>query len=390
VLATIGSYLLRLSGLVVVAGERGRLAFIRRAALALSSQFAPPSLGILIPLFFLFAVVLSVWVFSHRRLTSVSFLVLLVSLLMVDLVWNSMEFDHSFDRSRVFPRTEVTDLLHSLPPGRVLVVPSDLNSNRRVTNEAGTEKIIAPPNTLLPYQIATVTGKNQQFPKWYREFASLIEPQQNLSHVVFDEHRSPLFDLLNVRYVLTHESTPLDGYELLTKTDGVSLYENKNAMPRAFFAQSVAAVRTPAESLTRMRAPDFDPKAQTVVEVEQGSSLFPVEGLMPDHNPQPPGAASIVADVRNGVLIVTDNVTDGLLVLSDNYYPGWSAAVDGVPTHIFRANHTMRAVNLPAGHHVVSFLFMPAAFFGSMYVSLAGAALTLVALTLGAVKRRRE
>ena len=142
---------------------------------------------------------------------------------------------------------------------------------------SGMEKIIAPPNTLLPYQISTVTGKNQQFPRWYREFASLIEPQPNLSHVVFDQYRSPYLDLLNVRYVLTHESThyeftpPLDGYYLLAAEEGISLYENRNAMPRAFFARSAVAVNGPAESLTRMRAPDFDPKAQTVVEVEPGS-----------------------------------------------------------------------------------------------------------------------
>jgi uncharacterized membrane protein YfhO len=77
-------------------------------------------------------------------------------------------------------------------------------------------------------------------------------------------------------------------------------------------------------------------------------------------------------------------------VLSDNYYPGWTAAVDGSPAQIFRANHTMRAVNVPAGRHLVSFVFMPAAFFVSMYVSLAAAALTLAALILSAFTRKAE
>jgi Bacterial membrane protein YfhO len=389
--AVIGSYLVRLTSITVEAGERGRLAFVRRAALALSAQFTPPNLSILIPLAFLIGVALLVWAFVETRLTSKRFLLGMIALLLVDLFWNSNQFDHTFDRSRVFPRTEITDLLHSLPPGRVLVYPSGLETNRTASAGAGPEKIIAPPNTLLPYQIPTVSGKNQQFPRWYREFASLIEPQPNLSHVVFDQYHSPFFDVLDVRYVMTHESAGLVArYDLLRTAEGVSLYENKDAMPRAFFASGAVVVRSPAESLTRMRSPHFNPTTQTVVEVDARISLLPGESPLPDAEPQTPPSASIIADRRNRVLIETDNLRDGLLVLSDNYYPGWSAAVDGAPTQIFRANHTMRAVNLPAGHHMVSFLFMPVAFFGSMYVSIGAAALTLIALILGAVKRRRE
>ncbi len=402
--AVIGSYLIRLIGITVDAGERGRLAFIRRAALALSAQFTPPSVSILIPMALLCLVGVLVWALVERRVTSRTVYFWMAALLLVDLFWNSNQFDHTFDRSRVFPRTEITDLMHSLPPGRVLVVPSGLESNRTASAGAGAEKIIAPPNTLLPYQIPTVSGKNQQFPKWYREFASLIEPQPNLSHVVFDQYRSPFFDVLNVRYVITHESAaPLDGYDLLRTAEGVSLYENKNAMPRAFFARSVVAVSSPAESLSRMRVPDFDPKAQTVVEGQLRipshlpvgipsvqDSVLPVEIPGRVSKTQTAGSAAITVDGRNWVVINTDSPNDGLLVLSDNYYPGWKAAVDGASTPIFRANHTMRAVNVPAGRHLVSFLFIPAAFFVSMYVSLAAAALTLAALILSVFMRRRS
>src|SRR6185295_4046757 len=174
----------------------------------------------------------------------------MIGLLVVDLFWNSNQFDHTFDRSRVFPRTEITDLLHSLPAGRVLVVPSGLETNRSASAGAGEEKIIAPPNTLLPYQISTVSGKNQQFPKWYREYAALIEPQPNLSHVVFDQYRSRFFDLLNVKYALTHESAPpLDGYEWVATAEGVSLYQNKTAMSRAFFADRTLEAQGHDEAL---------------------------------------------------------------------------------------------------------------------------------------------
>jgi hypothetical protein len=191
---------------------------------------------------------------------------------------------------------------------------------------------------------------------------------------------------------MTHESaTPLVGCDLLATAEGISVYENKNAMPRAFFAHSAVEVKSPAESLAAMRAPGFDPKAQTVVEVDQRTeALWPVEPLPPGPVPQTAGSARIAAEDRNGVLIETDNVQNGLLVLSDNYYPGWSVAVDGAPAQIFRANHTMRGVRVPAGRHLVSFVFMPASFFVSMYVSLAGSAVTLAALILSVFIRKRS
>lgn len=389
-LAIIGAYAARLTGFAADTVERGRVAFIRRAASALGAEFTPPNLSILIPLAFVLATVFLLWALSERRLGSRMVFVGLIALLLVDLSWNSNQFDHTFDRSRVFPRTEITDLLRMLPPGRVLVVPADLESNRNLPEGRRAEKIVAPPNTLLPYQIPTVTGKNQQFPRWYREFASLIEPQPNLSHVVFDRYRSPYLDLLNVRYVLTHESAGLGaGYDLLRTAEGVSLYENKNAMPRAFFASDVIEVTSPAESLATMRSPHFNPTTQTVIEVDPGSF---VESPLSGFAPQTPEAVSIiaVAENRNGVLFETENLRDGLLVLGDNFYPGWSAAVDGADTQIFRANHTMRAVKVPAGHHMVSFVFMPASFFESMYISIAVALLVVLALIVATVKRRRS
>ena len=402
VVAVIGSYVIKLAGITVEAAERGRLAFIRRTALALSAQFTPPNLSILIPLALLLSVSFIVWAFAERRLTTRNFLFGIVALLVIDLYWNSNQFERSFDRSRVFPRTEITDLLHSLPPGRVLVTPSGLETNRSALAGAGALKIIAPPNTLLPYQIPAVSGKNQQFPKWYREFASLIEPQPNLSHVVFDQYRSPFFDVLNVRYVMTHESAPpLYGHELLARAEGISLYENKSAMPRAFFADQTIDAPSHAEALRILSESGFDPRTTVVIERDAGtqktgnmrvsnftgrwSRLNAEMKLLPA-----PAIATIVEDKRDSVAIQTENGTEGLLVLSDNYYPGWRALIDGAPAEIFRANCTMRGVSVPAGRHLVSFVFMPAAFFVSMYVSLAAAAATLAALILFSIKRSRS
>jgi hypothetical protein len=181
---------------------------------------------------------------------------------------------------------------------------------------------------------------------------------------------------------MTHESTPLPHYELLATAEGVSLYQNKNAMPRAFFVHDVIGVSDGSESLKVLSDDSSDPRTMAVIETGNQSTYAP----FPAHA----GEAAIVEDRRNKVVIETTNDRDGLLVLTDNYYPGWRAYIDGVRTEVLKANHTMRAVNVPAGRHVVSFVFRPTIFFASTYVSLSAAALTLIALIISAVKRKRS
>lgn len=379
VAAVIASYLMKLGGFAVQTSDRGRLAFIRKSAAVLASQFTPPDAGIIIPLVLLSVVVTLLWLLSKESLSRKAFFASLVALLIVDLFWASGQFNHSFERSRVYPATQITDTLRRLPPGRVLVVPSDLETNRRASSQA--DKIIAPPNTLLPYQISTVTGKNQQFPKWYREYAALIEPQPNLSHVVFDQTHSRFFDILNVRYVVTHATAPpLAGYDLIATAEGLSIYENKNALPRAFFASRVIETGSHEEALETLRNPTFS--SLDVVVVEKVITRAP-EVIVTSRPPQTsPPQATIIEDRRNRVVIETQNEDSGMLVLSDNYYPGWSASVDGTPAEIFRANCTMRAISVPAGRHMISFVFMPVTFKASVYLSLATAALVALGLIM--------
>ena len=49
----------------------------------------------------------------------------------------------------------------------------------------------------------------------------------------------------------------------------------------------------------------------------------------------------------------------GFLVLNDVWHPWWFGTVDGKPADIFRANVLFRAIQVPAGKHIVRFEFKP-------------------------------
>ena len=70
----------------------------------------------------------------------------------------------------------------------------------------------------------------------------------------------------------------------------------------------------------------------------------------------------------------TESNQGGLVVFSEIYYPDWSATIDGEPAEIGRADYVLRAMNIPAGKHVVKFRFDPESIHKTetvAYVSLA-------------------
>lgn len=355
---------------------RGATAFVKRALTLLFDQFAPPAPGILIPLFLVMMVLLLLRLKGRDSISAPKAFAALVVLLVADLCWNAIGYNPSFEAAKVFQPTNITEMLRMLPPGRVLVAPASLESNRSLDGLGGEKKIIAPPNTLLPYQIPVVTGKDQLYPRWYRDYCTLIEPQPNLSHVVFDRVHSPFLDLLNVRYVLTHADSPAPpDSKLLQRDEGVAVYENRQAMARAFLVHRIVPVDDAITALAVMAREGFDPRTTAVIEGAEPVSQQLEQGSAGE-------TTAITIDARNRVDVDVAASTPAYLILSDTYYPGWNAYVDGIPANIYRANGSMRAVKVPAGRHVVSFVFAPRSLRISFYVSVGALVVLIVAFAL--------
>lgn len=159
-----------------------------------------------------------------------------------------------------------------------------------------------------------------------------------------------LLGMLNVKYIITDKEIASKDLELVYETgNGVKVFLNKMALPRAFIVSKIEAIENDDEILSFMKGDKFDPSEIAVTE-----GLHDRAGVMSGSS-DGAYAANVEKYTENTVLIRTRSGAPGLLVLSDYYYPGWRCYLDGKAVDILRVNYILRGVYLPKGDHEVRF-----------------------------------
>ncbi len=79
---------------------------------------------------------------------------------------------------------------------------------------------------------------------------------------------------------------------------------------------------------------------------------------------------------------------DAVLVVNDLFWPGWRAAIDGLPVRIYAADAIVRAVRFPAGRHVLEMRYEPSEVSVGLALSALGA-VAVAALLAFAFRNRR-
>jgi hypothetical protein len=139
----------------------------------------------------------------------------------------------------------------------------------------------------------------------------------------------------------------------LVQSGDVKIYENLDALPRAFVVPQARTAASDANALAAMNDPAFDPATLVVLNGQEAKAEQVGTRSVPH-------GADIVSYEPEQVVIETNGESAGWLVLTDAWYPGWRATVDGVPVEIVRADMLFRAVPVPAGRHRVEFVYTPA------------------------------
>jgi hypothetical protein len=128
---------------------------------------------------------------------------------------------------------------------------------------------------------------------------------------------------------------------------------NPNAMGNAWYVDSVLVVNTPNEESDALN--EIDLTTTAVLDVK-------FAGFVNDFVSGKDSTAQVTfLSYKPNILEYQTRATkDGIVIFSEIYYPyGWHAYIDGQPTEHFRANYTLRALNVPAGEHHITFEFKP-------------------------------
>jgi len=288
-----------------------------------------------------------------------------------------------------FPLLVATDLLSFAwgqhPEAERAMAFFETPSIRWLKRNLGTQRFVAvgtdairhwtPSNTLMVYGLRDAQGSDSLMTKRIYRFLQAWDTHSPL-HQAFAVRNfaSPLLDLMAVRYVLA--AVPLspkerDGLRLV-HTGEWWVYENPNALPRAFVVTDWRWANSPDDALRQITHPEFAPHRWVVLET---SPLFLRSPALPF---RPLLSASHLVSFRDAINRVEMTVRlpqRAALVLADGAYPGWWAWAKGSdgrwqPLTVFIADYAFRAVLLPSGDWRVLWVYFPASIVVGLFLSL--------------------
>ncbi len=149
----------------------------------------------------------------------------------------------------------------------------------------------------------------------------------------------PVLNMLNTRYFIF----PLQGGKTVPLL-------NPFALGNAWFVQDVQYVDNANEEIEAIHG--INPKHTAIVDKRFEPMVQPIVS-------DASAKIQLVAYEPNYLKYEVESDKGGTVVFSEIYYPGWQSMIDGKEVPHGRANYILRAMNVPAGKHVIEFRFDP-------------------------------
>jgi hypothetical protein len=166
----------------------------------------------------------------------------------------------------------------------------------------------------------------------------------------------------------------------------LNIYENPDAIPRAFFSNKVEVIGERRGVLERLADGAFDYKHAIILEDEPEPADVPSEA-------SDTSAASDVVVKPEGeakINIIASAPASGFIFLDDVRMPGWHARVDGIETRIYRADYLFMAIPIDAGKHSIEIEYRPIGFRVGVWISTISAVLFLLGGAIEVARTRTK
>ena len=177
-----------------------------------------------------------------------------------------------------------------------------------------------------------------------------------------DPSAFPVLNMLNTRYFIF----PLQGGQTVPLA-------NPFALGNAWFVDEVDYVNNANEEIEAIHG--LNPTEKAIVDKKFESV---VKSLPSDST----ATIELVAYEPNYLKYEVSSDKGGTVVFSEIYYPGWKSTIDGQEVAHGRANYILRAMNVPAGQHVVEFRFDPTSLHVTENIAFVALGLLLVLATI--------
>ncbi|OGH18633.1 MAG: hypothetical protein A3A47_04845 [Candidatus Levybacteria bacterium RIFCSPLOWO2_01_FULL_37_20] len=189
----------------------------------------------------------------------------------------------------------------------------------------------------------------------------------------FSLHALKLFGMNNVKFITAPDNIKINNLTDFTKIQNYVIYKNPYFKNRARFASSYKMFEDIEDIKEYIQTEDYDPEKEELI--ESSSALRQSNICTACKN-----VIEWINDKDQKIELKTFSDANQILVLADTYYPGWKAYVDNKETKIFPANIVQRAIIVPKGKHIITFLYDPDSFRWGSIVSLFGYGLVLFLL----------
>lgn len=331
-------------------GLEDYLAKVERYYQVTVERFSPVHWPTYVPVVSMVILVTVVWLVSTRRLNVDHAAILLPTVALAELLIFGIGYNPAVRPSLVFPSTPVIEFLRE---------------------RAGVDRVVGlgfalMPNSSMIWGLQDVRGyENVRLARSWTLLRDIDGREPFGEYLLVRHSETRLLDLLSARYIVaaSASSAPFGARSrAIFQSQGVTVYENLQALPRAYVVAGTRVVSEPTEALALMRGQGFDPRSEVVLEAQEQPPLY---GLRPGQT-----TVEIKAYRPNEVQIEATLEWAGFLVLTDAYDDGWSVFVDGHRVPMYRANYAFRAVRLEPGAHRVEFVYCPWGFRFGMVVTI--------------------
>ncbi|WP_017302685.1 YfhO family protein [Spirulina subsalsa] len=255
-------------------------------------------------------------------------------------------------------------------PSSLYSYSEEIQSNyQRILTSDGIFNPLFTPNLTSLWNIPNAGGYNPLIINRYQKFLE-ISPFGDVSSNTFSSQNQAI-NLLSCRYIISQaeriqSENPIH-LKLIEDLNSSSLYENTNAMPRAWLVEETIQLK-PEEILQTIKTsklPDgttYNPRQTALIEntIEEKNSTLNPESEVNINQIRP---RSIEINVKTN--------HPSFLVVSNVFYPGWKATINGQNTKLFLTNYTLQGVAIPTGTSLVKLEFRPNSFHIGLGITLA-------------------